>query len=117
VIVRAESRVGVLDDTTLQMAKDIVYTHHERWNATGYPRGLGGTAIPVPGRIMALVDVYDAIRTRSLYRPPLSHEDAVQLIVAGRATHFDPDVVDAFLRVSAEFEHVSREAGESGATT
>jgi CHASE2 domain-containing sensor protein len=115
VIVRAEARVGVLDDTTLQMAKDIVYTHHERWDATGYPRGLGGTAIPVPGRIMALVDVYDAVRTRSLYRPCLSHQEAVKLILGGRGSHFDPDVVDAFLRVSPEFEHVSREAGEGGA--
>ena len=114
VIVRAEARVGVRDDTTLQMAKDIVYTHHERWDGMGYPRGLAATEIPVPGRIMALVDVYDAVRARSLYRPCLSHPDTVKLIVAGRATHFDPDVVDAFLRVSAEFEQVSREAAEPG---
>jgi adenylate cyclase len=110
VILRAESRVGVRDDVTLQMAKDIVYTHHERWDGTGYPQGLRGTAIPIPGRVMALVDVYDAVRARSLYRPCLSHEDTMALIAKGRETHFDPDVVDAFLRVSKAFEQVSTEA-------
>lgn len=110
VILRAEFRVGVRDDATLQMAKDIVYTHHERWDGAGYPRGLRGADIPVEGRVMAVVDVYDATRTRSLYRPPLSHEDSVRLITKGRGTHFDPDVVDAFLRVSSEFEMVSLEA-------
>ena len=107
VIIRAESRVGIRDDATLQMAKDIVYTHHERWDGTGYPRGLRGNDIPVAGRIMALVDVYDAVRARSLYRPCLSHEDTVKLIAEGRQTHFDPDVVDAFMGVSKVFEALS----------
>jgi adenylate cyclase len=110
VIIRAESRVGVRDDAALQMAKNIVYTHHERWDGTGYPRGLRGTEIPVPGRIMALVDVYDAVRARSLYRPCLSHLETVKLIAAGRETHFDPAVVDAFLRVSHAFEEISMTA-------
>ncbi len=110
VILRAEARVGVRDDVTLQLAKDIVYTHHERWDGTGYPEGLRGTDIPVAGRIMAVVDVYDAVHARSLYSRCLSHDDTVKLIVAGKATHFDPDVVDAFLRVSAAFEAVSSEA-------
>jgi CHASE2 domain-containing sensor protein len=110
VIIRAESRVGVRDDATLQLAKDIVYTHHERWDGTGYPQGLRGTDIPVAGRIMALVDVYDAVHARSLYTPSLSHEDTVKLIARGRGTHFDPDVVDAFMRVSQAFDVVSSEA-------
>ena len=110
VIIRAEARVGVRDDATLQMAKDIVYTHHERWDGTGYPQGLRGEAIPVAGRVMAVIDVYDATRTRSLYRPPMSHAGVVELIAAGRGTHFDPDVVDVFLRVSKEFEAVSIQA-------
>ena len=109
VILRAEARVGVRDDATLQFAKDIVYTHHERWDGTGYPRGLHGTEIPVAGRIMALVDVYDAVRARSLYRPCLSHRDTVRLIVDGRGTHFDPDVVDAFVSVAKAFEEISTE--------
>jgi putative two-component system response regulator len=110
VILKAEARVGVRDDTTLAMAKDIVYTHHERWDGTGYPQGLRGTDIPVAGRVMALVDVYDAVRARSLYQRCLSHEDTVELIVKGRGTHFDPAVVEAFLSVSARFKIVSDEA-------
>ena len=109
VILRAESRVGVRDDATLQMAKDIVYTHHERWDGTGYPRGLQGTEIPIEGRIMAVVDVYDAVHARSLYTAALPHEETVALITKGRETHFDPDVVDAFLTVSKTFEEVSRQ--------
>ena len=110
VILKAEARVDIRDDATLQLAKDIVYTHHERWDGTGYPQGLHSTEIPVAGRIMALVDVYDAVRARSLYKKCMSHEDAVALIVGGKGTHFDPAVVDAFLRVSSSFEAVSNEA-------
>lgn len=110
VILKAEARVGVRDDATLQLAKDIVYTHHERWDGTGYPQGLQSRDIPVAGRIMALVDVYDAVRARSLYKKCMSHDDAVALIVRGSGTHFDPAVVEAFLSVSASFEAVSSEA-------
>jgi adenylate cyclase len=100
VIVHAEQDVGVRDDVILAMAKEIVYTHHEKWDGTGYPDGLRGTEIPIAGRLMALVDVYDAILTRRLYRTPMSHEEAVAFIVKGRGTHFDPDVIDAFVKVS-----------------
>src|SRR5581483_5808236 len=77
VILKAERDVGVRDDVILSMAKDIVYTHHERWDGHGYPEGLHGTEIPVPGRVMAVVDVYDAAVTRALYRRPITHEAAV----------------------------------------
>jgi adenylate cyclase len=109
VILHAEQDVGKHDDRILAMAKDIVYTHHEKWDGSGYPEGLKGTQIPIPGRLMALVDVYDAVRTRSLYRQPMSHEDAVGLIRRGRGTHFDPAVVDAFLSVSAIMEQIAAE--------
>ncbi len=100
VIVNAEREAGVRDDVTLALAKDIVHTHHEKWDGTGYPAGVRGTDIPIPGRIMALVDVYDAVLTRRLYSPALSQEQATALIVKGRGTHFDPSVVDAFLKVA-----------------
>lgn len=107
VIARAEQQVGVRDDAILSMAKDIVYTHHERWDGSGYPQGLRGADIPIAGRVLAIVDVYDAVVARSLYQTPMSHEDAVSLIRTSRDTHFDPDVVDAFLEVATEFRRVS----------
>jgi HD-GYP domain-containing protein (c-di-GMP phosphodiesterase class II) len=110
VILKAEARVGVRDDATLEMVKDIVYTHHERWDGAGYPQGLRGTAIPVAGRVMAVVDVYDAASARTLYRNCLSHDDTVNLIVRGKGTHFDPAVVDAFVAVAAFFKSASEEA-------
>jgi HD-GYP domain-containing protein (c-di-GMP phosphodiesterase class II) len=112
VIRKAEGRVGVRDDAILSVAKDIVYTHHERWDGQGYPRKLRGKEIPVEGRIMAVVDVYDAITTRTLYRKPLSHDDAVEFIVERDATHFDPAVVQAFLSVASRFASVNAEHNE-----
>jgi CHASE2 domain-containing sensor protein len=110
VILKAEQQVGIHDDVTLAMAKDIVYTHHERWDGTGYPQGLRGTEIPVAGRVMAIVDVYDATVTRTLYRPTMSHDDTVSFIVRGRGTHFDPAVVDAFVHAAVVFKRVSADA-------
>jgi CHASE2 domain-containing sensor protein len=109
VILKAEQQVGVHDDVTLAMAKDIVYTHHERWDGSGYPRGLRGTEIPVPGRVMAIVDVYDAVVSRTLYRQTMSHADTVKFIASGKGSHFDPAVVDAFVTVAAVIEHVARD--------
>ncbi len=107
VIVHAERDVGTSDDVILAMAKEIVYTHHEKWDGTGYPEGLRGAAIPIAGRLMALVDVYDAVTTRRAYREPMSHDDAVAFIVSGRGTHFDPSVVDAFVEISRVLKRVS----------
>jgi HD-GYP domain-containing protein (c-di-GMP phosphodiesterase class II) len=100
VILKAEQQAGVRDDATLNMAKDIVYTHHERWDGTGYPQGLRGTDIPIAGRLMAVVDVYDAVGTRQLYGPSMAHDETVRFIVSGKGTHFDPTVVDAFVKVA-----------------
>ena len=114
VIEKAEREAGVHHDVTLALAKDIVYTHHEKWDGAGYPRGLHGTAIPVPGRLMAVVDVYDALTTRRVYRMPVSHDEAVAIIVEASGTHFDPAVVEAFLEVSAAFEQLSAEGKQGG---
>jgi adenylate cyclase len=111
VILKAEREVGVRDDAILAMAKDIVYTHHEKWDGTGYPEGLSGTAIPIEGRLMAVVDVYDAAVTRNIYRKPITHDEAVAFIARAKGTHFDPAVVDAFLRVAPGFKDISDEHG------
>jgi adenylate cyclase len=112
VIVRAQRDAGAIDDEILTMAKDIVYTHHEKWDGTGYPRGLRGADIPIVGRVMAIVDVYDAIMTRRSYQAPQPHSRAVDLILQGRGTHFDPDVVDAFVRVSPELQRLSADGDQ-----
>jgi HD-GYP domain-containing protein (c-di-GMP phosphodiesterase class II) len=116
VIEHAEQRAGVKDDVILSLAKAIVYTHHEKWDGTGYPEGLRGRDIPIPGRVMAIVDVYDAITTRQLYRTPLGHDEAVALILKGQGSHFDPDVVDAFVQVSAIIRQLARDAEHTPAS-
>jgi HD-GYP domain-containing protein (c-di-GMP phosphodiesterase class II) len=110
VILKAERDVGVHNDAILALAKEIVYTHHERWDGTGYPEGLRGREIPVPGRLMAIVDVYDAAVSRALYRQPISHDAAVTFIVSGAGTQFDPAVVEAFVSVAPVFKNVSKES-------
>ncbi len=109
VIENAERAAGVKDDVALSIAKDIVYTHHEWWDGSGYPEGLSGTAIPIPGRVMAVVDVYDAMTTRRLYQTPTSNDEAVAHIVQSRGTHFDPAVVDAFVNVAPRLHVLSQE--------
>ena len=113
VILKTEREMGVRDDMTLGIAKDIVYTHHERWDGTGYPEGLRGTEIPIPGRLMALVDVYDAAHTRRPYQQPLTHDEVTAFIVRGRGTHFDPAVVDAFVKVSPVLRSLSERGDHS----
>jgi adenylate cyclase len=107
VIARAEERVGVRDDFLLKLAKEIVYSHHERWDGSGYPQGLGGDAIPVAGRMVALVDVYDALSSARVYKGALPHDEVVQAIVDGRGVHFDPDMVDAFLRIQEDWRRIA----------
>jgi len=87
----------------LQMAAEIASTHHERWDGTGYPLGTRGEAIPLCGRIVALADVYDALTSRRVYKPKLSHETARCMIMDSGGTHFDPDVLQAFARIEEDF--------------
>jgi putative two-component system response regulator len=111
--VRAERAVGVSGDSTLELAKQIVHTHHERWDGAGYPQGLAGEAIPLAGRIIALVDVYDALVSDRPYRQGMTHDEVHHVIVEGRGTHFDPRVVDAFLAVAPAFATLAlRSQGE-----
>ena len=84
----------------------ITYYHHEKWNGKGYPCGLSKQAIPLPARIMALVDVYDALRSKRVYKEAYSHEESVEIIKEGRGSHFDPEIVDVFLENEGEFKEV-----------
>jgi CHASE2 domain-containing sensor protein len=102
-LLRAEELAGVHDDEVLAVAKEIVHTHHERWDGSGYPRGLRGESIPVSGRIVALVDAYDAMVGGRTYRASVAHEEAVRAITAESGGHFDPAVVAAFLSVQEQF--------------
>jgi HD-GYP domain-containing protein (c-di-GMP phosphodiesterase class II) len=104
-IATAERHLGTCTPF-FQMAKDIAHTHHERWDGTGYPRGLAGKAIPLPGRLMAVADVYDALVSPRVYKEAMPHEEAVASIAAERGSHFDPALVDVFLDVAADFDAI-----------
>jgi len=91
----------------LVTAREIAYSHHEKWDGTGYPEGLAGEAIPLAARLMAVADVYDALISKRVYKDPMPHEQAVEIIRQGRGCHFDPVVVDAFLDVAEEFRALS----------
>jgi putative two-component system response regulator len=92
----------------LQLAKEIAHWHHERWDGSGYPDGLKGDDIPLAARLMALADVFDALISQRVYKPPMPFEEARDLIVAERGHHFDPDLVDAFSDCFAEFVGIAR---------
>ncbi len=97
----------------LRMAEDIIYTHHEKWDGSGYPRGLAGEDIPLCGRIMALADVYDALISRRVYKPPFTHSRATEIILEGAGSHFDPDIADVFGEFSQAFRQVALFFSES----
>lgn len=101
-IINAEKRLG-LSLPFLSFAKEIAYSHQEKWDGTGYPEGLSGDDIPISGRLMAIADVYDALISRRVYKEGMPHEKAVQIIKEGKDSHFDPDMVDGFLEIADEF--------------
>ncbi len=106
-IAAAEEKLDVTH-SFLRFAREIAYSHQEKWDGTGYPEGLSGDDIPLPARLMAVADVYDALISRRVYKPPFSHEEACRIIRDGRGTHFDPDVVDAFLEIADECSDIAR---------
>jgi len=105
-IVTAEESLD-LDLPFLTLAKEIAYSHQEKWDGSGYPEGLRGDDIPVSGRIMALADVYDALISRRVYKPAMPHDKAIQIIIEGRGTHFDPDMTDAFLEIADQCKAIA----------
>ena len=111
-IQHAEDQLG-LEVGFLRHAKEIAYSHHEKWDGSGYPEGLAGDAIPLSARIMAVADVYDALISRRVYKEGMSHDKAVSIIQEGRGKHFDPDIVDAFVQSAAEFDAIAKRFGDS----
>lgn len=105
-IEQAEKQLGMEVDF-LKTAKEIAYSHHEKYDGSGYPMGLEGDAIPISARLMALADVYDALISRRIYKEGMNHKDALNIIIKGKGTHFDPDIVDAFLELQEEFQEIA----------
>ena len=91
----------------LIFAKEIAGGHHEKWDGTGYPRGLKGEEIPLSARIMAIADVYDALISKRIYKSTFTHEDACNIILEGKGKHFDPELTDVFGIINQEFWHIA----------
>jgi putative two-component system response regulator len=97
----------------LSTAKEIALSHHEKWDGSGYPEGLSGDGIPVSARLMALADVYDALISRRIYKDAMPHAKAAQIIRDGSASHFDADIVDAFIELQDEFQAIAARYADS----
>lgn len=95
------------DSNFLHVARDMTLCHHERWNGAGYPYGLSGDSIPFSARIMAIADVYDALTTKRSYKEPMSHEDAMNLLISLRGTHFQPELIDELIKCSDKFNEMN----------
>jgi putative two-component system response regulator len=105
-IENAERQLGV-EMKFLEIAKEIAYSHQEKWDGSGYPLGLAGDAIPISARLMALADVYDALVSKRVYKEGFDHGHAVDLIVQGSGQHFDADIVIAFLELEQSFIEIA----------
>jgi putative two-component system response regulator len=106
-LLRAEKMRGHAT-ALLTIAKELVLSHQEKWDGSGYPQGLVGAQIPLSARIMAIADVYDALISNKVYKDGVSHERAVQIIFGERGAHFDPDLVDAFIEIQDTFAAIAQ---------
>ncbi len=97
----------------LKNACNIAYCHHERWNGQGYPKGLHGDDIPISAQMMAIVDVYDALTSKRVYKDAVSHDEAVEIILSERRRHFAPDMVDVFIEVQDRFWRIAYQHADS----
>jgi putative two-component system response regulator len=97
------------DNSFLQCAGEIALSHQEKWDGSGYPGGLRGDAIPIAARLMAVADVYDALISRRVYKPPMTHSEATKILLEGRGKHFDPDVLDAFQAIADQFASIAEQ--------
>lgn len=105
-IEHSEKQLG-MEVEFLHIAKEIAYYHQEKYDGSGYPTGARGHDIPISARLMSLADVYDALISRRVYKEPMPHEKAIEIIMEGRGKHFDPDIVDAFLTLQDEFQAIA----------
>lgn len=96
-------------DNFLVFAKEIAYSHQEKWDGSGYPEGLSGEDIPLSARLMAVADVYDALISKRVYKPAFSHEKAVTIISEGSGSHFEPLLVDCFMAIVDEFKQIAQD--------
>ena len=113
-IIKKHTEIGrqILDGSEsefLMTSCVFAWTHHERWNGTGYPRGLAGHKIPLEGRICAIADVFDALSTKRVYKPAYAIEQCIQIMKEGRATQFDPELLDLFLDSLSEVMRINGE--------
>jgi putative two-component system response regulator len=104
------------DAEYLRMARDIAFTHHEKFDGTGYPQRLKQDEIPLCGRIVALADVYDALTTKRVYKAAFSHEKSRSIIIEGSGRHFDPAIVDAFLANEEKFVAIRQRLADADST-
>jgi putative two-component system response regulator len=111
-IVQAERQLGT-EVEFMRYAKEIAYGHQEKWDGSGYPVGDSGDDIPIPARLMAVADVYDALISRRVYKDGMPHEKAVGIIQEGSGSHFDPDMVEAFLAIQEEFRSIAARYADS----
>lgn len=108
----AEAEAALGGCSFLSMAREIAATHHEKWDGSGYPNGLEGENIPLSGRLMAVADVYDALRSPRVYKPGFSHSKAMAIIVEGKGQHFDPDLVDVLISIEKDVEQLSEDMAD-----
>jgi putative two-component system response regulator len=113
-MVQAEEAVG-MPAANLRLAKEIIHSHHEKWDGSGYPQGLAGDAIPLSARLMAVADVYDALISARVYKAGVPHDRAVQEIFHGRGSHFDPDMTDAFIEIQDDFAAIALQFADDDA--
>ncbi len=95
------------------IAKELVHSHHEKWDGSGYPQGLQGQQIPIAARLMSIADVYDALISPRVYKPAMLHTKAVKIIVEGRGSFFAPELVDAFLELQHAFQNIAHRYADS----
>ena len=101
----------------LEESANIVYTHHEHFDGKGYPNGISGTDIPLGARIFSIVDAFDAMTSKRAYRDEMSYEEALERIKEASGTQFDPEIVDAFVKIDRKiWDHIKENIDESGSS-